>query len=88
MDGWWRGWKDCSCSCKPPPNDGSITQPIALRTNRGVSTEEPKAPRAADKSNSKAYTTVVTSVLTISELVALLLDLGCCVIGQMVGPHA
>ena len=78
MDGWWRGWKDCSCSCKPPPNDGIITQPIALRTNRGVSTEEPKAPRAADKSNSKAYTTVVTSVLTISELMALLLDLGCC----------
>ena len=50
--------------------------------------EEPKAPCAADKSNSKAYTTVVTSVLTISELVALLLDLGCCFIGQMVGPHA
>ena len=39
--------------------------------------EEPKAPRATDKSNSKAYTTVVTSVLTISELMALLLDLGC-----------
>jgi len=87
VDGWWRGWKDCSCSCKPPPNDGIITQPIVLRTNR-VRTEEPKAPRAADKSNSKAYTTVVTSVLTISERMALLLDLGCVIRGQMVGPLA
>ena len=50
--------------------------------------EEPKAPRAADKSNSKAYTTVVTSVLTISDRMALLLDLGCVMRGQMVGPHA
>ena len=36
--------------------------------------EEPKAPRAADKSNS---ITEVTRMLTISELMVLLLDLGC-----------
>ena len=50
--------------------------------------EEPKDPRATDKYSSKAYTTVVTSVLTISDRMALLLDLGCVMRGQMVGPHA
>ena len=72
-----------------------VNHPLTMKLLRSpsrcgliVSTEEPKAPRVADKSNSKAYTTVVTSVLTISERMALLLDSGCVIRGQMVGPHA